>query len=518
MWPFDNVPAADFEARYGFAPSQEWLDHLRLSSAKFGGGCSSSFVSGRGLILTNHHCARGNIASASPEGQDWLRDGYIASSLEAEVPLEGLEVRQVVGMRDVTAEMNAGLEDGDQQTVLARNRAAILAAARETDADHEHELVSLYQGGVYHVYSYRVFDDIRLVATPQMQAAKFGGDPDNFTFPRYSLDFTLVRAWEDGKPADTSAHYLKFKTAGPAEGEAVFVSGNPGSTGRLETIAQMEFRRDVEYPATLERIHAMLDRMPEDAGDARAVAQRLSLENARKAYTGYLDGLRNENVMQIKRDAEAAVRAAVAANPTLQEKYGDAWTNLEQICAQKAEAFAAGGDGMRELRQREAVESKRIGEAFFAVYGTAIPPDATLTLRLSDGVVKGFPMNGTIAPWFTSTYGLYARHTEFGGESPFDLPKEWLEARDKLDLTTPFNYVSTCDIIGGNSGSPIVDREGHLVGLVFDGNIESLGNRFVYTDEVARTVAVHPAIIVESLRKVYDAGAIADELEGVAGF
>ncbi len=513
MWTFHNPPLEFFGAEYGFAPTKEWLDHVRLSALRFADYCSASFVSPRGLIMTNHHCARGSVDEVAPEGEDWLESGWFASSLEQEVNVPGLTVQQLVTTRDVTAEMNEGITaDMSQEAVQERldaNREKLLAAANDENGELTHQLVDLYQGGNYQIYSYKVYDDIRLVAVPHMAIAKFGGDPDNFTYPRFSLDFAFLRAWDGDAPADTSPHYLRWRTEGPKDGETVFVAGNPGSTGRLKTVAQIEFIRDVEYPNIMRRIYAML------ADDSMPRSRRASIENARKAYGGYLEGLQNEEVVGIKREAERKIREAIAADPDLQARFGSAWTELEEIQAQKREAIA--NRDMAALQAAGAGEElleKRIGEAFFAVYGYDIPPDATMTLRLSDGVIAGFEMNGTIAPYFTSLYGLYARWTEFGGEDPFNLPQIWVDKLKELDLSTPFNHVSTCDIIGGNSGSPMVDSEGRVVGLVFDGNIESLGNNFIFTDEVARTVSVHPAIIIEAMRKIYDAGKLADEIEG----
>ncbi|KAA3614324.1 MAG: hypothetical protein DWQ01_01070 [Planctomycetota bacterium] len=525
MWTFENPPLEFFQEEYGFTPDQEWLDHLRLSALRFGGGCSASFVSPRGLIMTNHHCARGNVGQVSPEGEDWLGDGFFSNSLAEEVQLPGLEVRQLVAMKEVTEEVNHGIDaivdEEERLQTLAANRKALEARAAEEAPDFEHQVVSLYQGGMYQLYSYKVYDDIRLVATPNLQSAKFGGDPDNFTYPRFALDYAFVRAWEDGKPADTRDHYLRWKTEGPTDGETVFVIGNPGSTGRLNTIAQMEYMRDVLYPRQLQGIGMALQRMEERAARDPEYGQKqrsqiLNLQNARKAFQGFLDGLNNEEVMNVKREAEAKIRKLIEEDPILKERFGDAWTELEKINAEKTKLAKEGGSRgqLREMERREQDLAKRIGEAFFAVYGTEIPPDATLTTRISDGRVKGFPYNGTIAPWFTSLYGYYARHTEFGGQPPFHIPEIWAKKKGELDLTTPFNLVCTCDIIGGNSGSPLVNAGGEVVGLIFDGNIESLGNRFVFTDDVARAVAVHPAIIVESLRKVYDATLIADEVEG----
>ncbi len=502
---------------YGFEPSQQWLDHARMSSLRYGNGCSASFVSPRGLIMTNNHCSRDNVVAVSPKGQDWLNNGFFANSLAEEVQVPRLEVRQLVKMTNVTERMQAGATTEE-----------IEEEAKTKDPGLTPQVVSLYQGGMYQLYQYKVYTDVRLVAFPHLQAAKFGGDPDNFTYPRFSLDYAFLRAYEDGKPADTSKFHFGWRTEGPEEGEAVFVTGNPGSTGRLNTVAQMEYLRDAEYPLILERsIKRPLNNLYrqekryKDKGESvppKLTEEILGLENARKAYTGYLDGLKNEAVMDVKRKAEAAIREKIDADEELKAKYGDAWTRLEEICNQKTMMLKERPEGWRQkyqnLNKEEPAAAKRIGEAFFAVYGTAIPPDATFTLRLSDGVVAGFPMNGTIAPWFTSLYGWAARWTEFQGKDPFNLPDIWVERMGKMDMKTRVNLVSTNDIIGGNSGSPMVDTQGRVVGLVFDGNIESLGNKFVFTDDVPRTVCVHPQIIIETLRKVYDRPALADEIEG----
>lgn len=525
MWTYEHAPLDFLESEYGFRPTQEWLDHLRLSSLRYGGGCSASFVSPRGLILTNHHCARDNVAEVSPSGQDWLTNGWQASSLESEVRVPELTVQQLVATKDVTKAMNEGLDDemseDDVAATIAANEASILEAAMAESDDFEYEVKSLYQGGNYQLYSYKIYDDIRLVAVPHLQIAKFGGDPDNFTYPRFSLDFALLRAWENDQPANTEAHYLEVRGEGPGDGETVFVSGNPGSTGRLKTMAQIEFLRDVELPRILQiiasRTEGIQRRMDAASDDERPTLQSemLSMENARKAYTGYLDGLLNEEVVAVKQKAEDDIRAVVEADEALKTQFGDLWDRMAEAQNMKRRGFEERNQAMlTEGSSRETILEKKLGEAFFAAYGFSIPPDATFSLRLSDGRVEGFPMNGTIAPYFTSLYGLFARWTEFGGEDPFDLPQAWIDAESELDLSTPFCHVSTCDIIGGNSGSPIVDAEGRLVGLVFDGNIESLGNNYIFTDDVPRTVSVHPAIILESLRKVYGSKKLADELEG----
>lgn len=513
MWTFENAPLGWFQQAYDWKPDEKWLDHARLSSLRFGSKddkgntrffCSASFVSPFGLVMTNHHCARDAIVAAQGEG-DWLKDGFYAGSYEAEVKLSGFVMSQMVRQQDVTKQVNASSVE------------AVQKQAEEQDKDHMHQVIPLYQGGMYQLYSFKIYDDLRLVCAPHGQIAHFGGDPDNFCFPRWGLDFTFVRAYEGGKPVDSKANFFQWRTEGAKEGDLVFVTGNPGTTGRLKTVAQCEYMRDHAFPGRLRMVHAELEALnakakesPEEERKLRATILRN--ENTRKAVQGYLDGLLNPRIMAIKQKAEADLRAAVAKDAALQQKYGDAW---EKIAALQQEKAAAKGDQklLQEIVARENAEQKRIGEACFAVYGTSIPPDATMSLRISDGVVKGYPMNGTLAPSITSLYGLFARHTEFGGEHPFDLPQAWLDALPKFDLKTPFNLVSTCDIIGGNSGSPMIDKDQRIVGLIFDGNIESLGNNFVFDDEVARSVSVHPAIIVEALRKVYAAGSLADELE-----
>lgn len=515
MWTFEAAPVGWFQEAYDFTPSTEWLDHARLASLRLGkrnpeadGGiqwfCSASFVSPYGLIMTNHHCAREAIASVQGEN-DWLKDGFYAGDFAGEVAIPNVLVSQLLSTRDVTKEVaEMGVD-------------AVREAAEQAQPELLHQVIALYQGGNYQLYSHKLFENLRLVCAPHGQSAHFGGDPDNFCYPRWGLDFTFLRAWDGEQPLDTKQHCFTWKTEGAKEGELVFVTGNPGRTGRLQTYAQCEYLRDHFYPGQVERIEGMLERMHAEAKsdpqkEKELRARILSIENARKAYQGYLDGLRNPRILEIKQKAESELRQAVAKDPALQQKYGDAWDKVAELQQQKV---AAKGDReqLQELTAQEQEQQKRIGEACFAVYGTTIPPDATMSLRISDGVVKGYPMNGTLAPFFTTLYGLFARHHEFGGEHPFDLPQAWLDKEQELDLKTPFNFVATCDIIGGNSGSPMIDKEHNVVGLIFDGNIEMLGNNYVFDDEISRTVSVHPAIIVESLRKVYGAKSLADELE-----
>lgn len=515
MWTFEAAPLGWFQQAYDWQPSPAWLDHARLSSLRLGRVdqsrpdgyvwfCSASFVTPYGLVMTNHHCARDFLVAIQGE-RDLLKDGFYAGGYDGEIKIPGAVVSQLVQQRDVTAEVAASSSD------------AVLAKAKTAAPDLLHQVIALYQGGNYQLYSFKVYDDLRMVCAPHGQSAHFGGDPDNFCFPRWGLDFTFLRAYEGGQPADTKHHCFEWRTEGAAEGEPVFVTGNPGRTGRLQTMAQCEYLRDHFYPQQLEGIHRLLSQLNEQAKASPAKekelrARILQIENQRKAFQGYLDGLKNPRILAIKQKAENELRQAVAARPELQERYGDAWDKLAAL--QQAKVASKGQrDKLAELTKEEAALNKRVGEACFAVYGTSIPPDATMSLRLSDGKVQGYAMNGTLAPYFTSLYGLFARHHEFGGVHPFDLPQAWLDKERELDLKTPFNFVATCDIIGGNSGSPMIDREQRVVGLVFDGNIEMLGNNYVFDDEVSRTVSVHPAIIIESLRKVYGASRLADELE-----
>ncbi|MEZ6197002.1 MAG: S46 family peptidase [Planctomycetota bacterium] len=651
MWTFEHVPKDYFQKTHGFELTQEWLDHARMSSLRFGGGCSASFVSPKGLIMTNHHCTRDFIAQASPENEDWVRDGFVAESMEKEVKLEGCSVQQLVRTRDITELMNRGIEDGDDDATVTRKRAeneqAILKQAREESPDLNPEVIKLYQGGVFMLYSYRFYTDVRLVVAPHLQTSHFGGDPDNFTYPRFGIDFTFCRAYENDKPVDSSSFYFQWDSGGAEEGESVFITGNPGRTSRLLSKSQLEVLRDITYPILLEGWEIEMDYIraisAKDAEVEKQLRPRLlSLENSNKAVGGYLAGLRDPSLMSAKAKAERALRDAVDADPELSARYGDAWDRLTEIARQKraceprrrlyrpsvagpiverayaalratddadrnakiaaeiaridvaldgdqkerlardlsriggwmgrgdelvaaiaahggaaemldamAEkslfadddkiaALLAGGadavansddpalavarilrDGGQEsgrelsrLGQEEEVQKVRVGQAAFAVYGFTISPDATFSLRLSDGKVAGYPCNGTLAPHQTVFYGLFARNVEFGNRYPFNLPDIWRERAYRIDMVKPVNFVATNDIIGGNSGSPVIDKDRRVVGLVFDGNIEMLPNNFFYRDDIPRSVSVHTAAMEECLTKIYDAQRVVDELKG----
>jgi hypothetical protein len=662
MWTFDNPPIQQLQERYGFTPTQDWLDHVRLSSVRFNDGGSGSFVSPNGLVLTNHHVARGQLQKVSSAQKDYVKDGFYARTQAEEMKCPDLELNVLVSMENVTARVQGAVKAGMSDNAALDARKAEMAKLEKDSlaaSGLRSDVVVLYQGSEYWLYRYKKYTDVRLVFAPEQQIAFFGGDPDNFTFPRHDLDFTLFRVYENGQPVQ-SQHYLKWNATGAADGDLVFVSGHPGRTDRLETVAQLELQRDHLFPLTLQSLKRRLDvlrryaaRGPEQARQAAGMI--FGSENSLKANTGFYEGLLDKSVMAKKQKEESEFRALVAGNLQWSKEYGDAWDaiaaaqakylerlkplryrqlsgarlpslaltivqyvaevkkpdgerldgfhdaqldslkfrlfspapvypDLEEVLMadglqtslaalgpddpfmkavlngrQPAEvakelitgtkladpafrkslveggeaAVAASADPLiavarkvdplvRDMRQWlednvESVEvaaSEKIGKARFAVYGKTTYPDATFTLRLSYGSVKGYPMNGTIAPTKTTFYGLYDRAHSFDMKPPFNLPSRYIERQSDLDLSTPVNFITTNDIIGGNSGSPVINRDGELVGVIFDGNIESLAGRFVYSDEKNRAVAVHSAAIIEVLRKLYEAGALADELEG----
>ena len=659
MWTFDNLPLKLLQQKYGFTPTQAWLDHLRLSCVRLNDGGSGSFVSGHGLLLTNHHVARGQLQKNSTKEQDYIRDGFYAARPEAEMKSPDLEVNVLQSMENVTPRVAAALQGAKTpEEEFAKRRAAIADIERESlqKTGLRSDVVTLYQGGEYWLYRYRKYTDVRLVFAPEEQAAFFGGDPDNFTYPRHDVDMALFRVYDNGKPLDTR-DYLKWNPQGAKDEELVFVAGHPGSTSRMDTLAQLEVERDVTTPSLLKLLKhriAVLRRYsalgPEQAREAGS--DIFGMANGLKAYEGRLKGLLDKNVWDTKRKEEEAFRAAVMANPQRQAAYGGAWEQIAQAekkaatrlkerwfhstgsellglandivqyvvevkkpDAQRLPGFheaqleslryemfspapiypgleiakiggqleqdvaemgpndpylkvllngrgpnevaetlvkgtkladpefrkklveggeaavAASGDPMIVLARKldplrrefikwtednvQSVEQRageQIGKARFAAYGKDAYPDATFTLRLSYGQVKGYPMNGTQAPSKTTFYGLYDRARSFDFRSPWNLPARYQEGKDKLDLSTPLDFVTTNDIIGGNSGSPVVNRAGEIVGLVFDGNIESLVGDFVYEGETNRTVAVHTAAMTEVLRKLYNTPALVNEL------
>jgi Peptidase S46 len=660
MWTFEAPPLDYWQARYGFAPTKEWLDHVRLASIRLP-NCSSSFVSSKGLVMTNHHCARECITAVSKPDSNYQGIGFVAKSQADERKCPGLYVDQLQSIEDVTGRIQSAVTAKAPATQVAQRQAAIAEIEKSCgeEAGLQCQVITFYQGGIYSLYRFKRFDDLRLVMAPEAAISFFGGDPDNFTYPRYDLDLSLMRVYQNDQPYEPK-DYLKWSKEGSKEGDVVFVTGNPGSTGRLLTVAQMEYLRDVQYPALLssyERNLGVLRQLAQrDEATRRAVENDIfSLENSKKAVTGYLSGLEDPNIMAKKRAFERDFRRRIAADPKLRARYGASWDaiataqrQLEALSQQQrwygfsvspllnaagaivripeqaklpdslrlpqyrgrgleniknavlgdvssepeqdkqmlqawltqaskelprtdpylkaflggrspevaaevavngtkladstvraslleggSAAVAGSTDPLIVLARRlnpiamrvqqraarlqdlSSANAEKVGQAIFAAYGRSLPPDATFSLRITDGVVKGFPMNGTIAPYKTSFYGLYGRSAEFDDKPPFNLPERWKTHRDRLDLAQPLDFVTTSDIIGGNSGSPVINKNAEVVGLIFDGNIEQLPNRFLYTDEAARAVAVHSRGITEALRKVYEADRIADELEGV---
>jgi len=661
MWTFDNPPTKILQEKYGFTPTREWLDHVRLASVRFNDGGSGSFVSPHGLVLTNHHVALGQLQKVSTPQKDYVTDGFLARTQAEELPCPDLELNVLISTEDVTSRVLGAVKPGMTDAAALKARKAETAGIERESLQStglRSDVIPLFGGGEYWLYRYKKYTDIRLVFAPEQQIAFYGGDPDNFTYPRYDLDMALFRVYENGKVVE-SPNYLQWNAKGAADGDLVFVSGNPGSTSRLDTMAEIEFDRDTQVPLVLKVISRRLDvlqkysaRGPEQAREA--TNQIFSLQNSFKVYKGESDGLKEKSLIAGRQKEEADFRALVKSKPEWQKEYGSAWDDVSaamknalarlnqqwlwslnvsrqasnalaivQYVAEvkkpdgqridgfhdseleslrfrllspapvypemekalladnlrealnvlgRSDAFVAavlrsrspdetvqelfaatkmadpafrkslieGGEAAvaastdpmivmarkvdplnRELRKwsEDKVESvltpahEKIAKARFAVYGKSAYPDATFTLRLAYGTVKGYAMNGTEAPPMTTFYGLYDRAYSFGNKPPFDLPQRYIAHKDALDLATPLNFVSTCDIIGGNSGSPVINRKGEIIGLIFDGNIESLVSDYVYDGVSSRAVAVHTGAMIETMRRLYEAGYLADELE-----
>ncbi|MFG6489334.1 S46 family peptidase [Roseateles sp. BYS78W] len=663
MWTLDNPPLARMKAELGAAPDAAWFEHVMRGSARIAGGCSASFVSPEGLVLTNHHCAVNCVEQLSTPEQDRVKQGFLARERSQEVACPAMEVNRLEAISDVTKDVKAATKGLQGQAFKDAYNAATAkitqACTGDAGATRRCDVVDLYHGGQYKLYRYHRFQDVRLVFAPEQPVAFFGGDPDNFNFPRYDFDMSVVRVYEDGKPAAVK-DWLPINPNGPQAGEAVFVTGHPGSTQRGYTMAQLQELRAHDLLGWLLRLSEFRGRLigysersPEAARQANATL--FGVENGFKALNGELAALNDETLMATKARDEAALRRFVAGRKDLPPETAKAWdaiagaltsydafrnANLmiangaafdsalfrqarrlvrgtverelpnekrlpeyaeaampqmqallfskapvypdfeknklgftltkmreylgtdhplvkqvlggdspEQVAARLvdgskladlavrrqlwdggAAAVRASDDPMvklalaiddaaRDLRKRyerevEAVVQKNtelIAAARFAQSGTGIYPDATFTLRLSYGRVQGWKEGDNDVPPFTRTAGLFARAT---GAEPYALPPSWLAAKARLDPNRPFNFVTTNDIIGGNSGSPMLNAKGEVVGLVFDGNIHSLGGAFGYDPRNNRAVAVDTAIIVEALDKVYDAQALLKELTG----
>ncbi len=660
MWTFEYAPAQYFSETYGFDADEEWFERIRLSVLRIR-GCSASFVSPNGLVATNHHCVRGDVAQASREGENLLADGFYAPTLAEERPT-GNYADQLIAIEDISAEVFGATDrvsEEEREQVRSRTLEGIEARLLERYAAQGDsiwvQMVPLYHGGRYSAYVFRRFTDVRLVVAAELQMGFFGGDSDNFTYPRHDLDFALLRIYDrDGVPYRPQ-HNLRMSDEGVEQGDVVFVVGNPGSTNRLRTIAQLEYQRDVEVPvrigfytSRLEALEAFRQAEPERAAALNISNQMFGLSNSLKARTGQLAALRDPEIMARKSDAERQLQAAIGESAELSRRYGALFDRLAAIQQEKAAlaasygAFYALGDGtyssttlsravaalayleaqargasadsIEELKEgllgfrdgpelleqgylavrfadlqrylgasheitraalqgrapaaaaaallessalssssrtAEAVESgaplmrdpavrlaatflplyqeyrqasgrlsgeerrleSDLGRVRFEVYGRSVPPDGTFSPRITDGVVKGYEYNGTIAPPYTTFYGMYDLYSSHGPGTEWDLPERWRTPPEGLDLATPLNFISTADTYGGNSGSPAVTPELELVGLNFDRNIEGLSRDFIYLPERGRNIMVDVRAILAALDAVYDADRIVLELE-----
>nr|WP_246151925.1 S46 family peptidase [Rubripirellula reticaptiva] len=655
MYLFNDLPTKTLKERHGFEPTAEWADHLRLSSVRFNSGGSGSFISSDGLVLTNHHVASDTLHKLSSADRNLIDDGFLAATQADELKTPDLELNQLVSIEDVTDRINAEVkENASAEDSAAQRRAAIAKVESESTEKTglRSDVITLFGGARYHLYRYKKYTDVRLVWAPETAAAFFGGDADNFEYPRYNVDATIMRVYEDGKPAKLE-HFLSWNREPLSDGELVFVSGNPGRTQRIFTVAALEFLRDSRIPYVLDylrRKEILMQQFGLEGKEAtrRARDELFGIQNARKAYTGMLAGLQDPATMATKRGREDRILQQISENPELQE-LASAWKAIEAIQAEKKELLTEsaslrstlfdlaqqitllaaedrkpneerlrgytdssresllqellstapiyadleqvkladelarmiehrgaddrlvveilaglgpreraaalvsetklfdvdvrqelidGGldrvlvsddamivlarkleDEYRRIRKRnEEVEERerqayaKITRATSAIEGTGGYPDATFTLRLAFGTVKGYEEDGKQIDPFTNFAGAYQHAADHEGQADMDLPPSWMKAKDSVDLDTQLNFVCTADIIGGNSGSPVVNRAGELVGLIFDGNIQSLTSDYVYSDKQGRAVSVSGIGILEALRSIYNAKELADQI------
>ena len=654
MWLFNNLPKKQLKEKYGFEPTAEWSDHVMKACVRFNVGGSASFVSSNGLVMTNHHVASDTLYKLSSKEQNFAKDGFLATDMKDELKAPDLELNQLIRITDVTARVNAAVDPKMSSAEAAAARRGVIAKI-ESDALKESglrsDVVTLYGGGKYHLYQYKVYTDVRLVWAPEASAAFFGGDADNFEYPRYCLDVTMFRVYEDGKPAKTP-HFFKWSTNGAAENELTFVAGNPGRTSRILTYAALKYQRDHRLPFVLDfirRREILLQQFGLQSEEAKRRAQDdlFGIQNARKAYLGKIQGLQDPGNMRAKRRAEKDLIAKVKADPKLAE-LAEAWKTIEKIQKQRLQSMRQGislrtrlftlaqqivqlaeedqkpnekrmpayqdsarasleqqlyspapiykdleqvligdliarmvelrggddplcrkildglspsdraaailsstrledvayrkelvqqgkainmsEDGMirlaqlvdaevrasqqkaDELSEQEQQAYAKISKALFATRGTSTYPDATFTLRLAYGPVKGYRENGKQVAAMTDFAGAFQHAQTHGSKGDYKLPPTYHAAREKLDAKTPVNFVNTTDIIGGNSGSPVINRNKEIVGLIFDGNIQSLTGDYFYSEKQARSVSVHSNFIRDAMKYIYGAERIANEL------
>lgn len=662
MWVYNNLPKKTLKDKYGFEVTDAWAEHLMKSSVRLNSGGSGSFISSNGLVLTNHHVGADTLHKISTAEHNYFDEGFLAKTLAEEVKAPDLELNQLVSIEDVTERVNAAVKEGMTSAEAAVARRAAMAQIEKESTEKfglRSDVVTLYQGGQYHLYRYKKYTDVRLVFAPEFKIAFFGGDPDNFEFPRFDLDMCIFRVYENGKPAKIE-NFLKWSANGASEKELVFVSGHPGKTSRIFTVSALEVMRDVKVPYLLNRLMHMEVLLQQYSGKGieqarRAAGELFSAQNSRKVYMGRIKGLQDRSLILSKQKQEYELRSQVEANPELKNLSG-AWDlvakaqkNVKPLYVRRAlletghafnsqlfvlarhlvrmadEDLKANNDRLPEYRDsgrasllqqvlsdapiyedleefkladsltvlsttlgennslvqkvllgrspverahelitnttlknvsvrqllvkggKKAIESSydpmillakavdvasrkvrkdlednvdelerqgyaQIAKAIFSVKGTSTYPDATFTLRLSYGEVKGYEEAGKYIAPITTIGGAFEHQANHGNVEPWVLPQSWHKAKAQLDLSTPYNFASTADIIGGNSGSPVVNKEGELVGLIFDGNIHSLVADYFYSDKLNRSVSVHSSAMREAMSKIYGATALVNEI------
>jgi hypothetical protein len=658
MWTFDNPPNDYFRKTYNFTADEKWFEEARLASLRFADYCSASFVSANGLVMTNHHCARESGTGVARKGEDLNATGFFAKTAAEERKVSGLFVDQLVQIADITQRMQQAMSSAGTEQAQLQAREQVFSAIKQEYGQKEGwkglelQTITFYNGGRYSIYGFKRYTDVRLVFMPELQLGFFGGDYDNFTYPRYALDCSFFRVYDNGKPLQTT-HFFKFNPNGVRDGEPVFVIGNPGHTERLKTVAELEFDRDLQTPATIQLLRNRSNALQAYNATAKndsILNEIFSYENSLKAYGGQLEGLRDASLLARKAVFEKQFKAAARAknlpadqlktwddiaanttqlrgvfkdatylapnertigelltfanvvtqfsellatrpqdadrarsmmvvpnvkNPVLEEAYlaahlaeaqaglgnddpyvkaaltgpdGKSRTPKEAAAylikntkltdpafvselTTRPNAAAASNDPLlalarigfpryvtaarqaRQISQKQEVLRGQLGRMLYDVYGTAVPPDATFSLRINDGVVQSYDYNGTKAPILTTFAGLYDRNYSFANKAPWDLPARWKNPPMEL-LKQPMCFISTNDIIGGNSGSPMINKNREAIGLAFDGNMESLPGEFIFVPDANRTISVHTGGIIAAMRYIYKADRLVNELVG----